>query len=213
MRPLVYCGAALARLKAIHAKHAPQQLRDQSRAHHVGANANRAGESAAPAKPKLADAWPHAWRLIRPRRKLLAVGFVLMIINRFCGLALPAASKPFVDGVLINHKSNMLLLIIAFVLGATLIQATTSYSLTQLLSKAAQRLIADLRKQVQAAYRTPLGQLLRRQSHRQPGVAHHDRCRRRAQPDRHRAGRLCRRHPDGGSRFLRPHAHQRRRSR
>ena len=92
-------------------------------------NANRAGETSAPAKPKLADAWPHAWRLIRPRRKLLAVGFVLMIINRFCGLALPAASKPFVDGVLTNHRGKMLLPIIAFVLGATLIQATTSCEL------------------------------------------------------------------------------------
>jgi ABC-type multidrug transport system fused ATPase/permease subunit len=113
-------------------------------------NANRARDTAPPAKPKLADAWPHAWRLVRPRRKLLAVGFVLMIINRFCGLALPAASKPFVDGVLTNHKSNMLLPIIAFVLGATLIQATTSFALTQLLSKAAQRMIAELRQQVQA---------------------------------------------------------------
>src|ERR1700728_3807389 len=113
-------------------------------------NANRAGETSAPAKPKLADAWPHAWRLIRPRRKLLAGGFVLMIINRFCGLALPAASKPFVDGVLTNHRGKMLLPIIAFVLGATLIQATTSFALTQLLSKAAQRMIAELRQQLQA---------------------------------------------------------------
>ena len=113
-------------------------------------NANRARDASPPPKAKLADAWPHAWRLIRPRRGLLAVGFVLMIINRFCGLALPAASKPFVDGVLTNHKGNLLLPIIGFVLGATLIQATTSFALTQLLSKAAQRMIAELRRQVQA---------------------------------------------------------------
>ena len=48
-------------------------------------NANRAGDTAPPAKPKLADAWPHAWRLIRPRRKLLGLGFVLMIINGGAG--------------------------------------------------------------------------------------------------------------------------------
>jgi subfamily B ATP-binding cassette protein MsbA len=113
-------------------------------------NANRARDASPPPKPKLLDAWPHAWRLIRPRRGLLALGFVLMIINRFCGLALPAASKPFVDGVLTNHKGNLLLPIIGFVLGATLIQATTSFALTQLLSKAAQRMIAELRRQVQA---------------------------------------------------------------
>jgi subfamily B ATP-binding cassette protein MsbA len=113
-------------------------------------NANRARDASPPPKPKLVDAWPHVWRLIRPRRGLLALGFVLMIINRFCGLALPAASKPFVDGVLTNHKGNLLLPIIGFVLGATLIQATTSFALTQLLSKAAQRMIAELRRQVQA---------------------------------------------------------------
>jgi ABC-type multidrug transport system fused ATPase/permease subunit len=113
-------------------------------------NANRARDTDPPTKPKLADAWPHVWRLIRPRRRLLAVGFVLMIINRFCGLALPAASKPFVDSVLTHHKGDLLLPIIGFVLGATVIQATTSFALTQLLSKAAQRMIAELRQQVQA---------------------------------------------------------------
>ncbi|HZD77144.1 MAG TPA: ABC transporter ATP-binding protein [Acidobacteriaceae bacterium] len=113
-------------------------------------NTNRARDMAPPAKPKLADAWPHVWRLIRPRRKLLALGLVLMVINRICGLVLPAASKPFVDGVLHKRQEGMLLPIIATVLAATAIQASTSFALTQLLSKAAQRMIADLRRQVQA---------------------------------------------------------------
>ncbi|MDQ1451680.1 MAG: hypothetical protein QOK38_1546, partial [Acidobacteriaceae bacterium] len=112
-------------------------------------NANRAGDSAPPAKPKLADAWPHVWRLMRPRRGLLALGFVLMIINRVCGLVLPASSKPFVDGVLHKQQESLLLPIIGAVLTATVIQASTSFALTQLLSKAAQRMIADLRRQVQ----------------------------------------------------------------
>ncbi len=110
----------------------------------------RAGDTAQPAKPQLTKVWPHVWRLIRPRRWLLALGFVLMIINRFCGLVLPAASKPFVDGVLSKRNGHMLLPIIAVVLTATIVQASTSFALTQLLSKAAQRMIADLRRQVQA---------------------------------------------------------------
>ena len=81
-------------------------------------NANRAKDTSPPAKPKLADAWPHVWRLIRPRRKLLALGLVLMVINRICGLALPYASKPFVDSVLHNRHEGMLLPIIATVLTA-----------------------------------------------------------------------------------------------
>jgi ABC-type multidrug transport system fused ATPase/permease subunit len=110
----------------------------------------RAGDASKPAKPKLSDAWPHAWRLIRPRRGLLTLGFLLMIINRVCGLALPASSKYFVDDVLYKRQSNMLLPLIGLVLGATVVQAATSFALTQLLSKAAQRMIADLRRQVQA---------------------------------------------------------------
>jgi ABC-type multidrug transport system fused ATPase/permease subunit len=110
----------------------------------------RAGDTSKPEKPKLTDAWPHAWRLIRPRRGLLALGFLLMIINRICGLALPASSKFFIDGVLYKRQANMLLPLIGLVLGATVVQAATSFALTQLLSKAAQRMIADLRRQVQA---------------------------------------------------------------
>ena len=110
----------------------------------------RVGDTSQPAKPKLTKVWPHVWRLIRPRRWLLALGFVLMVINRFCGLVLPYSSKPFVDGVLSKRHGQLLLPIIGFVLTATIIQAATSFALTQLLSKAAQRMIADLRRQVQA---------------------------------------------------------------
>ncbi|MDQ1693748.1 MAG: hypothetical protein QOH85_1283, partial [Acidobacteriaceae bacterium] len=113
-------------------------------------NTLRAGDTSKPPKPKLTDAWPHAWRLIRPRRGLLALGLLLMIINRVCGLALPASSKYFVDDVLYKRQSHMLLPLIGLVLGATVVQAATSFALTQLLSKAAQRMIADLRRQVQA---------------------------------------------------------------
>jgi ABC-type multidrug transport system fused ATPase/permease subunit len=112
-------------------------------------NANRAGDTSPPAKPKLIEAWPQVWQLIRPRRGLLALGLVLMILNRICGLVLPAASKPFVDGVLSKRQGHLLLPIIAVVLIATAIQASTSFALTQLLSKAAQRMIAELRQKVQ----------------------------------------------------------------
>ena len=113
-------------------------------------NANRTGEASQPAKPKLIEAWPQVWQLMKPRRGLLALGFLLMIINRICGLALPASTKFFVDTVLYRKQAGRLLPLIAVVLGATLVQAATSFALTQLLSKAAQRMIADLRRQVQA---------------------------------------------------------------
>lgn len=112
--------------------------------------AARATDAASSAKPKLLEAWPQVWRLIRPRRWLLLLGFGLMLINRFCGLALPASSKFFIDNVLYKRQSGSLLPLIGVVLSATLIQALTSFALTQLLAKAAQRMIAELRQQVQA---------------------------------------------------------------
>ena len=102
-----------------------------------------------PPKPSLRKVLPEMWTLIEPRKGLLAVGFVLMVFNRVAGLVLPASTKFLVDGVMLKHQAGKLPYIVGVVLLATAIQAATSYSLTQLLSKAAQRLIADLRMQVQ----------------------------------------------------------------
>ncbi len=86
---------------------------------------------------------------MRPRRGLLALGFMLMIINRVAGLVLPYSTKFLIDTVINKHHIEQLRPLVLVVLAATLIQGATSFSLTQLLSKAAQRLIADLRQQVQ----------------------------------------------------------------
>ncbi len=87
--------------------------------------------------------------LVRPRRKLLALGFVLTIIGQVCSMVLPMSSKGFIDNVITKHQSWLLKPLILAVLGATVIQAATSFALTQLLSKAAQRLIAEMRRRVQ----------------------------------------------------------------
>lgn len=92
---------------------------------------------------------PVVWELMRPRRGLIALGFLLMIINRVSGLVLPYSTKYLIDGVITKHHIELLKPIVFTVLGATLVQGITSFSLTQLLSKAAQRLIAELRQKVQ----------------------------------------------------------------
>ncbi len=92
---------------------------------------------------------PAVWDLMRPRRGLLAVGFVLMVINRVSGLVLPYSTKFLIDSVIIKHQIQMLRPLVLAVLVATIIQGITTFSLTQLLSKAAQRLIAELRQKVQ----------------------------------------------------------------
>src|ERR1700693_500365 len=99
---------------------------------------------------RLKAVWPEVSRLMRPRRGLLALGVVLMVINKIAGFVLPYSSKFLIDNVVGKHQVGLLRPLVSSVLIATLIQGITSFSLTQLLSKAAQRLIADLRQQVQA---------------------------------------------------------------
>ncbi len=94
--------------------------------------------------------WRDVWALIKPRRGLLALGFVLMAINRVSGLVLPGSMKYFVDNVVLHRQMQLLTPIVLAVLGATIVQGLTSFSLTQLLSKSAQKMITDLRRQVQA---------------------------------------------------------------
>jgi len=102
-------------------------------------------------KPNLKKLWPEIRALIAPRKGLLLGGMCLMAINRVAGLVMPYTSKPLLDKVLnpVHPQPQVLPGIIGLVIGAMVIQAITSFSLTQLLSKAGQRLIAELRRQVQ----------------------------------------------------------------
>jgi ABC-type multidrug transport system fused ATPase/permease subunit len=109
-----------------------------------------AKEAAKPPKlQRLKAVWPEVWKLMRPRRGLLALGFVLMVINKVAGFVLPYSSKFLIDNVVVKNQTGMLRPLVLAVLLATMVQGVTSFSLTQLLSKAAQRLIAELRQQVQ----------------------------------------------------------------
>src|ERR1700676_5457886 len=110
--------------------------------------ANEAAKT--PKMQRLKAVWPEVWKLMRPRRGLLALGFLLMIINKLAGFVLPYSSKFLIDNVVSKGQTGLLRPLVLWVLLATVIQGVTSFSLTQLLSKAAQRLIADLREQVQA---------------------------------------------------------------
>ncbi len=111
-------------------------------------------DSGIPAKnKKVKNAWknlPHVWELIKPRRGILVLGLGLMAVNRVAGLILPASTKYLVDDVIGKHRLQLLTPIVLAVLAATIVQGLTSFTLTQLLSKSAQKMIADLRRQVQA---------------------------------------------------------------
>jgi subfamily B ATP-binding cassette protein MsbA len=98
----------------------------------------------------LRELWPDIREMMRPRRKILAIGFVLMVISRVCGLVLPASTKYLIDNVIGKRQLQLLAPLVLAVLAATVIQGVTGFAITQLVSKAGQRLIAELRAKVQA---------------------------------------------------------------
>jgi subfamily B ATP-binding cassette protein MsbA len=87
--------------------------------------------------------------IVWPRRKLLFVGLILIIISRAAGLVPPWATKPFIDSILDKHDLDKLPQLLIWVTVAILIQAVTSFLLTQILSIEAQHLISVLRSSVQ----------------------------------------------------------------
>jgi subfamily B ATP-binding cassette protein MsbA len=106
---------------------------------------------AGPSKPeRLRALLPELWALIAPRRGVLALGMGLMAVNRVSSLVLPASTKFLIDDVVGKRRIDLLGPLIASVVAATLLQGATSFALTQVLSKAAQRLIAQMRCRVQA---------------------------------------------------------------
>jgi len=109
----------------------------------------------APVKPKkstgqqIRDIWPDLREMILPRRGIIGLGFGLMMINRLSGLILPASTKYLIDDVIGKKQIDLLQWLVLAVLGATIVQGLTSFALTQILSKAGQSLIAELRQKVQ----------------------------------------------------------------
>ena len=107
-------------------------------------------ETRPPKRQRLKALVPDLVALVRPRTRLLAGGFLLMAIGRAAGLVLPASTKVLIDDVVGKSRTDLLVPLLAAVGASTVVQAATSFALTQLLSKGAQRLIAELRTKVQA---------------------------------------------------------------
>ncbi len=96
------------------------------------------------------DLLPEIWTLVRSRRGLLGLGFLLMALNRLAGLVLPGSTKFLIDDVIGQRKVDLLPLLVGAVVAATLVQGLSSYALVQLLSKGAQQLITEMRIRVQS---------------------------------------------------------------
>ena len=107
--------------------------------------------SDAPKKPlSLPVVWREARDLVWAHWRRLSLGLWLLLLNRLSGLVLPATSKFLIDDVIGKQRVEWLGWLAAAAGGATLIQAATSFALSQVLGVAAQRAITDLRRGVQA---------------------------------------------------------------
>ncbi|HNP95019.1 MAG TPA: ABC transporter ATP-binding protein [Cyclobacteriaceae bacterium] len=87
--------------------------------------------------------------IVWPRRKLLALGFLLIVVSRLSSIVLPYSVKPIIDDVIGNGDVSKLKLILIGVAASILVSAIISYALTMLLSVEAQHLISVLRADVQ----------------------------------------------------------------
>jgi len=106
-----------------------------------------------PAKKKKVDysnAWQEARTLILARRGRLAAGLALMLVNRLAGMVLPATSKYLIDDVVGKQRADLLVPLALIAGAATLVQAATTFTLSQILGVAAQRAITDMRRRVEA---------------------------------------------------------------
>src|SRR5688572_31458088 len=97
----------------------------------------------------MARAWAEARALIWKHRRSLSVGLAVMLVNRLAGLVLPASSKYLIDDVIQQQRLSLLVPLALAVGGATVVQAITSFALSQIVSVAAQRAISDMRIEMQ----------------------------------------------------------------
>ena len=98
--------------------------------------------------PVSASAWRELGRLLGRHRAHVIGGVVLTLVSRLSGLVLPASSKYFIDHVLVDRRSDLLMPLAAIVITATLVQAGAGYALSRVLGMAAQRAVADMRRRL-----------------------------------------------------------------
>ncbi|MCU1268530.1 MAG: putative multidrug export ATP-binding/permease protein [Acidobacteria bacterium] len=94
-------------------------------------------------------AWRDAKDLIWAHRARLSLGMLMMVVNRLVGMVLPWSFKFLIDGVVMKGRSDLLLPLALAVGAATVVQAISSFGLSQILGVAAQRAITEMRMRVQ----------------------------------------------------------------
>ena len=87
--------------------------------------------------------------IIWPRRKLVLLGLLLIVISKAASFVAPVSLRYFLDDIIPNKNYDLLKILVAVVIFAFLVQAIMSFLLTKVLSIQAQYMISELRAQVQ----------------------------------------------------------------
>jgi len=105
-----------------------------------------------PAKKKTdyKAAWAETKALMHTHRRTLSIGFALMLVSRAAGFVGPTSTKWLLDDVVGKHRFELLWPLAFAVGGASIVQAVTSFALSQVISVAGQRAITELRRRVHA---------------------------------------------------------------
>jgi subfamily B ATP-binding cassette protein MsbA len=99
-------------------------------------------------KTKVTYSWAFK-EFIWPRKKIIFIGLILILIRSLAALVLPIASKNLIDEIIPSKDMNGMYWLLLIVFLSILVQAVTSFTLTKILSVEAQKLISILRTQVQ----------------------------------------------------------------
>lgn len=120
------------------------------KSHGAGASPGGSDRQSRKKLPPMKSVWREARELIWAHKSRLLLGLGLMLISRTAGLVLPATSKFLIDEVIAKHRGELLLWLALAAGAASIVQAITSFALSQVLGVAAQYAITEMRKSVQA---------------------------------------------------------------
>ena len=100
-------------------------------------------------RQQLLNGWREARGLMWRHRGALALGMLLMLVNTGASFVLPWTTKDLIDKVLGQRQVQLLWQLAVLAGGATVVQALTGFALSQVVSVAGQKAIAEMRRQVE----------------------------------------------------------------
>ncbi len=109
-------------------------------------------------KPAARSGWPLARSILWSQRRKLALGFVILLLDRAAGLVVPLVPKFLLDEVVAHRRAELLGFLAGLVLAAAAVQTIASHALSRVLALSAERVVLGWRRRIMARLvRAPIG--------------------------------------------------------